>query len=171
MARILANKEGHSAKGVRRRLSDVLGQMRRAAARAKAEEVREQLAWFVRVSKSYWPGLFRCYASPDLPRTNNDLEHLFGSYRYQGRRASGRKRGSASVVVSGAVRVVSGQATRQRLEEGLTLPSGYVGRWRQIRAELERRREARRQQRRFRRDPDGYLTKLEELLLQLSLPP
>jgi hypothetical protein len=171
VARVLANKEERSAKEVRRRLSEVLGKMRRAAAQAKAEAVREQLAWFVKVTKSYWPGLFRCYASADLPRTNNDLEHLFGSYRYQERRASGRKHGSAGVVVSGSVRVVSGQATRLRPEEGLALPSGYVGQWQQIRAELEKRREARRQQRRFRRDPDGYLTKLEDLLLQLSLPP
>jgi hypothetical protein len=171
VARILANEEGRSAPEVRRRLSDVLGKIRRAAARAKAEEVREQLSWFVKVTKSYWPGLFGCYASADLPRTNNELEHLFGSYRYQERRASGRKRGSAGVVVSGAARVVSDLATRLRPEEGLALPSGYVGPWQQIRAELEKRREARRQQRRFRQDPDGYLTKFEELLLQLSLPP
>ena len=69
--------------------------------------------------------------------------------------------------MSGAVRVVSDLATRQRPEEGRTLPLGSVERWQQTRAELEKGREARRQQRRFRRDPDGYLQKLEELLLQL----
>jgi hypothetical protein len=171
VARVLANPKQLPAKDVRRQLSAVLGQIRQAAARAKAEEVREQLAWFVKVTKSYWPGLFRCYDAADLPRTNNDLEHLFGSYRYQERRASGRKRASAGMVVMGSVRVVSGLATRQHPEEGLSLPSDYVARWQQARAELEKRREARRQQRRFRRDPDGYLKKLEELLLQLSLPP
>ncbi len=31
---------------------------------------------------SYWAGLFHCYAVPDLPRTNNDLEHYFGTARY-----------------------------------------------------------------------------------------
>src|SRR5262249_52409471 len=34
-----------------------------------------------RVSRSYWPGLFACYEVADLPRTNNDLEHFFGSHR------------------------------------------------------------------------------------------
>ena len=34
------------------------------------------------MTKSYWPGLFGCYQSSDLPRTNNDLEHAFGSHRY-----------------------------------------------------------------------------------------
>ena len=37
---------------------------------------------FVKVTRSYWPGLFACYESSDLPRTNNDLEHTFGSHRY-----------------------------------------------------------------------------------------
>jgi hypothetical protein len=170
VARVLANKKERPAKEVRRRLSEVLGKIRRAAARAKAEEVREQLAWFVKVTRSYWRGLFRCYESGDIPRTNNDLEHLFGSHRYHERRASGRRRASPGLAVSGSVRIVSGLATRRRPEEGLQWPAGYVGRWQQARAALEKRREARRQQRRFRRDPDTYLTKLEKLLLQLSLP-
>ncbi len=72
--------------------------------------------------------------------------------------------------MSGSVRVVSGLATRLRPEEGLALPAGYVGAWQQARSEREKRREARRQQRRFRHDPDTYLRKREELLLQLGLP-
>jgi len=128
------------------------------------------LQHFVKVTKSYWAGLFRCYESIDIPRTNNDLEHLFGSYRYHERRASGRKRPSAGSVVKGAARVVAGLATRDHPEEGLALPEGYVEAWQRSRAELDRRREARRQQGRFRRDPLSYLQKLEELLLQQRLP-
>src|SRR4029077_7415160 len=108
------------------------------------------------------PGLFGCYGPGALPRTNNDLEHLFGSHRYHERRASrrnrasrglvgsgwagGRKRASAGLVVSGSARVLSGLATRLRPDEGLKLTAGYVGRWRQWRAQLEKRREARRRQ-------------------------
>jgi len=55
----------------------------------------------------------------------------------------------------GAVRIVSGRATGQRPEEGLLLPQDEVERWQQERAEREKGREARRQQRRFRRDPDA----------------
>ena len=51
------------------------------------------------------------------------------------------------------VRVISGLATRLRPEEGLVLRPGYVEDWQQLRAGLERRREARRKQRRFRHDP------------------
>jgi hypothetical protein len=57
-----------------------------------------------------------------------------------------------------------------RPEEGLKVSAGYVGPWREKRAELDKRREARRQQGRFRRDPVVYLKKLEDLALQLSLP-
>jgi hypothetical protein len=73
-------------------------------------------------------------------------------------------------VVRGSVRVVSGLATHLRPEDGLKLSAGYVGRWRQQRAELDKRREARRQHRRFRHDPAIYLKKLEERALQLKLP-
>jgi hypothetical protein len=171
VARLLKNQAKQPAQEVRRRLSEILRRMRQAAARAPEASVRAQLGHLVKVTKSYWPGLFHCYASKELPRTNNDLEHLFGSHRYHERRASGRRRGSPGFVVSGSVRVVSSLATRLRPEEGLTLSAGYVEGWRQARAGLEKRRESRRQQRRFRRDPVTYLQKLEELATQLSLPP
>src|SRR6185437_15803824 len=74
---------------------------------------------------------------------------------------------SPGLVVLGSVRVISSLATRLRPEEGLVLGGSYVGRWGQLRAELEKRRRTRRQQRRFRRDPITYLKQLEELALQL----
>ena len=75
----------------------------------------------------------------------------------------------ASGGVARAEEVVLGLATRWRPEEGLVLGSGYVERWQQLRADLEKRRQARRHQRRFRHNPVTYLKKLEELALQLSL--
>jgi hypothetical protein len=170
VARLLENKKQLPAAKMRRGLSQILTKMRQAARQTKDETVRGQLHHFVTVTKSYWAGLFRCYESIDIPRTNNDLEHLFGSYRYHERRASGRKRPSAGLVVKGAARVVASLATRDHPEAGLALPERYVGAWQRSRAELDRRREARRQQRRFRRDPLSYLQKLEELLLQQRLP-
>jgi hypothetical protein len=171
VARILKNEEGLPAKKVRRRLVQLLVRMRRAAATACEPLVRDGLRHFAKVSKSYWPGLFRCYDAADLPRTNNDLEHTFGSHRYHERRSSGRRRASPGLVVMGSARLVSGLVTRLRPEEGLQLSPGYVARWRELRAELERRRESRRKQRRFRHDPAAYLAKLEQQCLQLTLPP
>jgi hypothetical protein len=170
-ARILKNEGGLPAKKVRRRLVQLLVRMRKAATTTGEPSVRAGLKQFLKVTKSYWPGLFRCYESPDVPRTNNDLEHTFGSHRYHERRASGRRRGSPGLVVMGSARVISGLATRLRPEEGLVLRPGYVEGWQELRADLERRREARRKQRRFRHDPADYLAKLEQQCLQLTLPP
>jgi hypothetical protein len=107
-ARILKNEEGLPAKKVRRRLVQLLVRMRQAAATTTEPSVRSGLKQFVKVTKSYWPGLFPCYESADLPRTNNDLEHAFGSHRYHERRASGRRRASPGLVVMGPARVISG---------------------------------------------------------------
>ena len=106
-----------------------------------------------------------------MPRTNNDREPPFGSHRYHERRSRGRRRASPGLVVMGPARVISGLATRLRPEEGLVLGPGYVEDWKELRAELERRRESRRKQRRFRHDPEAYLKDLEHRCLQLTLLP
>jgi hypothetical protein len=170
VAHILKNDAELPAKKVRRRLVQLLARMRRAAATTQEPWVGTSLNHFLKVTKSYWPGLFRCYDAADLPRTNNDLEHTFGSHRYHERRASGRRRASPGLVVMGSARVISGLATRLRPEEGLVLRPGYVEDWQELRAELEQRRESRRKQRRFRHAPAAYLKELEQRCLQLSLP-
>ncbi|MBF6615017.1 MAG: hypothetical protein IVW55_18080, partial [Chloroflexi bacterium] len=132
-----------------------------------------------------------CYSVPDLPQTNNDLEHCFGTARHHERRATGRKQGSATLVVRGRVRLLTAVAVatvdRAMATQGLE-PQGYRvedlrpvrpvplrptshaepdqwREWRQLRAELEYRHATRRAQFRFRRDPQLYLSHLEELLL------
>lgn len=171
VAHLLENKAKRPGRQVRRGLSALLSKIRQAAKKAKNPVVAEQLRWFVKVTRSYWAGLFHCYSSADIPRTNNDLEHLFGSHRYHERRSSGRKQGSPGLVVQGSVRVVASLATRLRPEEGLNLPTGYVEDWQRLRADLDKRRESRRKQRRFRRDPANYLSQLETRCLAPSLPP
>jgi hypothetical protein len=44
-----------------------------------------------KVSQSYWPGLFHCYAVPGLPRTNNELESRFRDTRRRLLRTTGQK--------------------------------------------------------------------------------
>jgi hypothetical protein len=170
VARTLKNENRLPGMTVRRRLVQLLVRMRRAAATTEEPSVQAGLKQFLKVTKSYWPGLFPCYDSADLPRTNNDLEHTFGSHRYHERRASGRRQASPGLVVMGSARVISGLATRLRPDEGLELRPGYVDDWQALRAELEQRRESRRRQRRFRHDPASYLAELEQRFLQLSLP-
>jgi hypothetical protein len=153
---------------VRRRLDGLLAAMARH--RAKAGPLGEAVDHFLRVTRSYRPGLFHCYAVADLPRTNNDLEQLFGSYRRHERRVTGRKVSSSAAVLRGPVRVVAALATRLRDRDARDLAGADRQRWRQVRAGLERRRRARVLRARFRRDPEGYLSRLEQLLRQPTLP-
>src|SRR5918992_794130 len=88
----------------------------RPPARPRGGSLAEAVDHFLKVTRSYWPGLFHCYAVADLPRTNNDLEQLFGAHRYHERRSSGRKVASPGLVVRGAVRVPAALATRLRGE-------------------------------------------------------
>lgn len=168
-AHLLENETGHDVWELRRAYRGVLAEMQ--AGRPTLGELAPAVGHFRKVTTSYWPGLFRCYTTPGLPRTNNDLEQCFGSARYHERRATGRKGASPALVVRGRVRLVAALATQVqplRVEE---LQPADVATWRQLREELDARQEARRAQLRFRRDPDRYLSNLEERLLKLSLPP
>jgi hypothetical protein len=125
---------------------------------------------FMKVSRSYWPGLFGCYDVAGLPRTNTDLERAFGSHRYHERRATGRKGASPSLVLRGAAKLGAGLATRQREVTAADLAGTDRVAWNRLRSELETRRERRVERRQFRRDPDGYLQALENKLTQSRLP-
>jgi hypothetical protein len=107
---------------------------------------------------------------PDLPRTNNDLEHLFGSYRHHERRATGRKTASPAMVLRGPVRVLAATATRLRPFQARDLAAADRQQWAAIRDSLEQRRHSRRLRARFRRSPDHFLKQLEADLIQSALP-
>ena len=168
-AQVLVNDAGHSAAAVRQAYTDLLAEMR--AQRDTAGALAPAVEHFLKVTASHWPGLFHCYAVPDLPRTNNDLEHYFGAARRQERHATGCKSTAVGMVVRGAVRVVAAVATGAHPFTGPDLRPADLAQWYTLRQALEYRHETRRAQLRFRRDPSAYLTQLEDLLLQLSLPP
>jgi hypothetical protein len=128
------------------------------------------VAHFQKVTASYWPGLFACYEVEDLPRTNNDLEHFFGTARHLERRATGRKAASPAMVVRGAVRVVAAVATRLEAVGVADLRPRNVEAWWALRRQVEARHATRRAQARFRRNPQTYLTSLENQLLKPALP-
>jgi hypothetical protein len=125
---------------------------------------------FRHVTRRYWAGLFHAYDVDGLPRTNNELEHLFGRTRYRERRASGRKVASPALVLRGSVRVLAVVATPPTGLTAAALAPRDLPAWRALRARLEQRHASRRAQLRFRRDPAAYLRRLEDQLLQPALP-
>lgn len=168
VAHELSNHEALGGSGVRSRWDGLIRELDGLA--RQRPDLSETLGHFVKVSRSYEPGLFHCYDVPDLPRTNNDLEQLFGSHRHHERRCSGRKVASPGLVVRGSVRLVAGLMTRSGEVTAEELAPTDVFAWQELRAELGYREAARVQQRRFRRDPTAYLKRLEALARQSGLP-
>jgi hypothetical protein len=160
--------EGTSAPTARARLGGLLGAMRRH--RARAGRLAGAVDHFLKVTRSYWPGLFACFARADVPRTNNALEQAFGSHRYHERRASGRKGASPALVLRGGARLLARLANGRSEVTAADLAAADLGRWRTLRAELEQRRHRRVERHRFRRKPEAFLQELEAKLIQSPLP-
>lgn len=167
-ASILKNESQESAALVRQRLAGLLGALTSHCPRSG--KLGEAMEHFVKVTRSYWAGLFHCYDIEGLERTNNDLEHLFGSNRYHERRATGRRNASPAMVLRGPVRLLAATGSRLQQFSGPDLVPARVQDWRAIRAELEQRRQARVLRCRFRRNPAAYLAQLEDRLLKPTLP-
>ncbi len=169
-ARILANHEHGNGQHVRASLQEWLDCMQQQKARL-GPPLTKAIDQFVRTTRSFAPGLFYCYDVPDLPATNNDLEQCFGSVRYHERRTTGRKATVPAVVVRGSARLVATVASQTRLFSAQDLRPRDPLQWQQLRQELSYREQTRCHQRRFRKDPRGYLAHLEAHLLSSEAAP
>ena len=110
LADVLANPAKEPAARVRRRFDGLLGALQRH--RARAGRLAGAIDHLCKVARSYRPGLFHCCEVAGLARTNNDLEHVFGSQRYHERRATGRRTAPPGLVLRGSVRLIAALATR-----------------------------------------------------------
>jgi len=160
LARILDNEADHDGATVRALVQAHLAAMH--AERDTAGPLGATAAYIAKVTASYGEGLYRCYDVPDLPRTNNELERCFGSVRYHERRVTGRRTLTGGAMVRGPVRLATILALREGYVPDLRLTDRAA--WQELRRRLDYRREARRAQRRFRQDPDGYFKYLEQQL-------
>jgi hypothetical protein len=128
--------------------------------------LEQAIVHFCHVTDNFAAGLFQCYDVPGLPRTNNDLEHVFGVARVHERRATGRRGAIPGVVVRGSVRLLTTIAATKQTFSAHDLQPRNLARWRELRDHLQHCEEARRQQFRFRKNPAAYLAQLETLLLE-----
>ena len=167
-AHILTNEAGLDAGRVARRYGGLTAAVARHRDRAGA--LAGAVDHFLKVTRSYRPGLFACYRVPDLPRTNNDLERCFGAHRHHERRTTGRKAASPALVLRGSVRLIAAAATRLRPVHARDLARADREEWAGLRRRLEDRRHTRTLGTRFRRNPQAYLSQLETQFLQPALP-
>jgi len=166
-AHVLTNADHLSLTAVQQQYEELLEEMR--SSNSLTASFHQMVTTFLKVTASYWPGLFHCYAVANLPRTNNDLEHVFGSTRYHERRATGRKHTSPGLVVRGSVRLVATVATQQYHFSGSDLAPRDLKQWQALHKQVEYRHEARREQHRFRKAPERYLRTLEEQFSQRTM--
>lgn len=169
VAAILDNDAQLDGNSVHERLEQLLQQMEHD--KGQAGNLAAGIDHFLKVTRSYAPGLFHCYDLEGLPRTNNDLEQLFGRWRHHQRRCTGRKVAPASLVVRGSVQIVAATATQVRSFTADDLATISITAWQSVRKDLNHHQHKRNQQRHFRRSPTTYLANLEQKLLQLVLPP
>ena len=167
--KILENEQQQDSESIKEEYYLLMSSM--LEEREQAGELKEGLDHFLKVTASYGNGLFHCYSVEGLPRTNNDLEQTFGSFRHHQRRCTGQKKSPVSTVVRGSSRLIAAIATKLRTFRDSDLAQVNLKQWRKIRSELKRINHSRIQQRRFRKNPDVYLESLENDLLQLILPP
>lgn len=165
---LLANPHQLSGAEVRQELEDLLSTMQNQ--RDKVAVLGNVVEHFAKVTANYAPGLFYTYDIPNLPRTNNDLEHCFGSVRRHERRATGRKGAVPGLIVRGPVRVLAALATKRQCFLVQALKLRDLQAWHDLRNQLASRQESRVMQLHFCKDPSAYLAALEKKLVKASLP-
>jgi hypothetical protein len=168
VATILDNDAKLDAHYVRHALEQLLQSMEHC--RGEAGSLATGIDHFLKVTRSYAPGLFHCYDIANLPKTNNDLEQLFGKWRHHQRRCTGRKAAPPSLVVRGSVQIVAAIATQLCAFTAHDLANVSIEAWKSTRSDLNRYHLKRIQQRQFRRSPATYLANLEQKFLQSALP-
>ena len=156
---MLANPDGADSATVQARYVVLLADIQTEA--TPTPNLQQMAAEFAKVTASYGAHVFPCYDVAGLPRTNNDLEQLFGGVRHQLRRATGQKNAPTSLVVTGVTRLPAAVASRTHRFTAADLVPLNLERWRAKRTLLKQRQLPRILGRRFRQDPEAYLQHLE----------
>jgi len=168
-AHLLEHPTNQAASGGQTALDDLLADLAERA--PEQDSLTPAIRHCLKVTARYAPDLFHGDDVPGLPRTNNDVEHTFGTARHHERRATGRNTGDSSLLLRGQVRLLARIVGHGQVMDAADLMPPDLLAWQARRQALDFRAEARRAQHRFRHDPAAYLATLETRLLLSSLPP
>jgi hypothetical protein len=112
----------------------------------------------VKIADRFWPGLFHTYDIIGLPRTNNDIERLFGAVKRQDRKSTGRKSTAGGPLETCAEFVLESWSSlmqRPTVKERLRDVSPQA--LQKARKDLEQLAEPARNRRSIQRDPEDHL--------------
>ena len=116
----------------------------------------------IKRTQAWATGLFHCYAAPAIPRTDNGLEQYIGVLKRQRRRTTGHKAVADYITRHGpyAVFYDSEETAAETLDRFRQVS---IKEFRDERARFRTAQAGQRRIRSFRRDPAGYLQRLEFL--------
>lgn len=151
---------------IKRRLKTFLAShLEIAPTRGPGVYLRRFVEHAIKVTESYWPGLFHCYEDPRIPQTSNRIEGVFGKGKRLLRACGGRKStavGPGSTGGSFFLFTVAYHETASRKEREDLLKQysreGYQAS--RARQRVIRSPEAKRRQ--YARNPDGFLEGIEK---------
>lgn len=162
-----AERPGAGGDAVARELAQLLGWLADQSELSEwQQKVRTHLS---KVSERYWSGLFVCYELEGVPRTNNELEGLFGATRRRIRQQSGAKQVRRAIGRQGAWLLYEVEEDVAALEQRLARVS--PARYQHERAQFEQRQARFRQRLRWRRNRAGVLEQLEAQWASLCANP
>jgi len=148
---------GAGGDAVARQLAHLLGPLAdRSDLSPWLRTVRDHLTG---LSERYWRGLFVCYDRVGVPRTNNELEALFGTTRRRARQQTGYKQVRRPIARQGAWLLYPPDADVQTLQRRLEGVPHTV--YQDERAAFEQRQARFRQRLRWQRNRAGVLEQLE----------
>lgn len=157
IATIMEPAENKTSSWVKSRLKQHLNQIEKELDRDEDWAFVDNL---LRYSKGFWKGLFTFYDHPLLPRTNNDLELFFRRTKVRHRRITGNRTWNRYIVRHGenivfVENVITEKEGLQKIQNvSYSAYKNEAENWEQRVAEHTK-------QRRFKQDPNTYLTNIE----------
>jgi hypothetical protein len=161
IALILAPSERKSSQGVENRLNQFIKEIETKLSKEQDQPFIKNLLSY---SQGFWKGLFACYDHPLLPRTNNDLELFFRKVKTQHRRITGLRNWNRYIIRHGENVVF--------VDDALHDPD-ILSRLTQVEYETYKEEKTAWETRifeqtkhlRFKKDPEKFLSELENIWL------
>ncbi|AKG33201.1 hypothetical protein VK70_14935 [Paenibacillus durus ATCC 35681] len=163
-AHILNPKPGQTAASVRLQMQWLRDELENTYTR---EEDVIMVTNFRRYTEGFWEGLFACYDTSYLPRTNNDHERYFRQTKTRHRRMTGLRSWNRYIWRNGEFIVWVDDALDQADLLSRLRHVEYAS-YRQERSQWESRLLEGVQRLRFRRNPNLYLARLEQRVCLLN---
>lgn len=158
IALILAPAKNKTGKSVESRLKQYLKEIQKKLNKEQDKPFVENL---MNYSNGFWKGLFVFYDHPLIPRTNNDLELFFREIKRDHRRITGLRSWNRYIMRHGENVVLTAEAVKDKNIQVRISSVGYDA-YKNVKQQWGIRTLEHTKHQRFKRDPQKFLTNLEE---------